>query len=986
MRKPHILPLLATVAAFLLLLASCSTKKNTAGSRWWQSFTARYNTYFNGHEAFLEGEKAKADGHKDNYTEMLPVFLVGSEKSRTTGKSNYETTITKCKKAIQLHSIKKRPVMSGNKKRTPKEKAFLARKEFNPFLKNAWLLMGEAQFEKGEFLEAASTFSYITRLYAAEPQVAAEARQWLARCYTQTGWYYDAEDALQKARRDSISKQTARRADATQADLLLHQQRFAEALPYLQNTARYAKGKLQRARMQFLLGQVNQHLGNWKAANKAYGRCIGMSPPFELAFNARIRQAETLAEGGGQSKKMISKLRRMARNDNNKDYLDQVYYAIGNIYLSEKDTANAVSAFEKGRAKATRTGIEKGVLLLRLGEIYWDQRKFDKAQTCYTEALGLVGKDYKNYEEIKRRSSVLDKLVPYTSAVYLQDSLQALSRMSEKDRNAAIDRVIDALKKKEAEERRSKADSAANARAQENAGNTGSRQSAANQTNTTTQRNKQQTWYFYDPMQVMQGKQDFTKLWGKRTNEDNWRRSNRTMLAAEDGEGYDYAAEDSTQAATDSIADGKGKDGKGKEKVDPSEDPHERAYYMKQIPFSDEARAESDKVIMDGLYNAGIIEKDDLEDFPLAEETLTRLTGSYQTFEKLSDAYYQLFLLYSRWGRKDMAERMKQHMVSTWPENENTKTIAAPDYELLARFGKQIEDSLYTATYDAYRRREMDVVETNFNKSTEKFAKGINRPKFIFIHALSRLNTAPVKELTDELRALVKDYPEADVTPMAGMILKGLESGRKVGSGTFDIGSLWSRRTAAADSTQADAAKQRQFSAERQAPFLFVLAYPADSVDNNKLLYEMAHFNFTTFVARGFDMSFQQGEGITQFRVSGFHSFEEVHAYAQRVFAAPDLRGFLTNARVLLISKDNLEMLGVNFSYDDYKKFYDTTFAPIKLPKSQPLDNVAPVEQHYEDEYPDSPQQRPDNSGSDDGETYDDGSSSATDDGEWYSE
>ncbi len=1001
MRKHHILPLFVLAAAFVFLLTSCSTKKNTAGSRWWQSFTARYNTFFNGHQAFLEGEKAKSDAHKDNYTEMLPVFLVGNEKSRTTGKSNYETAITKCQKAIQLHSIKKRPVVSANKKRTAKQKAYLSRKEFNPFLKKAWLLMGEAQFEKGEFLEAASTFSYITRLYAPEPDVVAEARQWLARCYTQSGWFYDAEDALQKVRRDSVSKQTTRRADATQADLLLRQQRFADALPYLQSTARHAKGKLQRARMQFLLGQVNQQLGNWKAANKAYAKCISMSPPFELAFNARIRQAETMAEGGGQGKKMISKLRRMARNENNKEYLDQVYYAIGNIYLSEKDTANAVDAFEKGRAKATRNGIEKGVLLLRLGEIYWTQRKFDKAQACYTEALGLVGKDYKNYEEIKRRSTVLDKLVPYTSAVYLQDSLQELSRMSEADRNAAIDRVIDALKKKEAEERRAKADSASEARAQANAGNTGNRNQTPNQ-NAATQRNKQQTtWYFYDPMQVMQGKQDFTKQWGKRKNEDNWRRSNRTMLAESGDEGYNYEAEDSIKAANDSIAAAEEKGGKDDKKVDPSEDPHERAYYMKQIPFTDEARAASDDVIMDGLYNAGVVEKDDLEDFPLAEETLTRLTKNYTRYEKLSEAYYQLFLLYSRWGRADLAAEMKRHMLATWPDDEHTKTISAPDYELLARYGKQIEDSLYTATYDAYRQRQMDVVEANFSKSTEKFAKGINRPKFIFIHVLSRLNTASTKELTDELRSLVKDYPEADVTPMAGMILKGLESGRKVGSGTFDIGSLWGRRTAAADSTQADAAKQRQFSAEHQAPFLFVLAYPNDSVDNNKLLYEMAHFNFTTFVARGFDMAFQTGEGITQFRVSGFRSFEEAHAYAQRVFAAPDLRPFLDRTRVLIISKENLEMVGVNFSYDDYKKFYDATFAPLNVPQSLPLDNMPPSEQHYEDDLPGGKSMQPalDNTGTDDpnakdtdssntdddGETYDD-DSSTSDDGEWYSE
>lgn len=73
----------------------------------------------------------------------------------------------------------------------------------------------------------------------------------------------------------------------------------------------------------------------------------------------------------GNAKQMISRLKRMAASDNNKEYLDQIYYAIGNIYLNEKDTVQAISAYEKGNAKATRSGIEKGVLLLHLGDLYW---------------------------------------------------------------------------------------------------------------------------------------------------------------------------------------------------------------------------------------------------------------------------------------------------------------------------------------------------------------------------------------------------------------------------------------------------------------------------------------------------------------------------------------------------------------------------------------------------------------------------------------
>lgn len=970
--------ILLALTVCVMASVSCSTKKNTAASRFWQSFNTRYNVYYNGSQAYIEGEKSKVQGHKDNYTEFLPVFLVGNEKSRTSGKSSFETAITKCQKAIALHSIKRRPVVSASKRKTPKMKAYLQRKEYNPFLKNAWLMMGRAQFEKGDFLEAAATFSYIARLYAAEPAVAAEANQWLARCYTQVKWYYDAEDALKRMRRDTIQRATLREADATQADLLLRQERFEEALPYLERAARYAKGSFRQARLYYLLGQVQHHLGQSQQAYKSLQKCIRKSPPFELSFNARILQTEVLADQKGMGKKMIGKLRRMARSDNNKEYLDQVYYAIGNIYLTQGDTAAAIAAYEKGRAASTRNGIEKGVLLLRLGQVYWDQRRFDKAQPCYTEAIGLLDKTREDYEEITRRSKVLDKLVPYTSAVYLQDSLQALSRMSEADRNAAIDRVIEALKKKEAEERKARRDSAAQARAEEN----GQAAGGGNMNKPNNSNNAQQTatgnkaWYFYNPMVVTQGKQDFVRLWGKRKNEDNWRRSNHTVVKMDDHEGFDYAADDSLQSVSDSLRNAETDELQTEAADSLQDDPHQREYYLKQIPFTDEARAASDAIIMDGLYNAGVIEKDDLEDFPLAASTLERLTTHYPTYEHMADAWYQLFLLYSRWGRTDKAEEAKAYMAQHFADDERTKLINDPDFEYNARYGKLIEDSLYTATYNAYRQRNVQMVDHNYAVSTDKYPNGINRPKFMFVHVLAHLNTSATKDLTDELRQLLQKYPDSDVSEMAGMIVKGLESGRKPGTGTFDLGSLWDRRTASADSVATDAAKARKFTPERNTPFVFVLAYPTDSVQTNALLYEMAHFNFTTFVVRGFDMEVSHEKGLSQLCISGFNSFDEAHAYASRVFKDKNLVPYLRKGRVMLISKQNLELIGTTFSINDYQKFYDSTFAPVKLPADLPLE-TAPVEQHYEDEYtPEQLERINSGSGSDDN-TTDDG-------GEWY--
>ena len=442
---------LMLIAATALLAMGCSTKNNTSKSRFWHSFTARYNTYYNGSQAFIDGSLEKEKGNKDNYTELLPLYTVGNKQSREIGKGQFDRAIEKMEKAIKQHSIKAKPDWSKSRRKTAKDREWLGRKEYNPFIWKAWLLMGKAQFQKGAFDEAAATFSYMSRLYQTQPLQNAIARAWLAKSYTELDWLYDAEDVIRNMSRDSMHYRSVKDWDYTYANYYAKNGELEKALPYLRKVIKHEKRKTQKAREWFLMGQIQTAMGHQQEAYKAYQHVIRQNPPYELAFNARIAQTEVMA--ASNSKGMISKLKRMARNDNNKDYLDQVYYAMGNIYLLQKDTVNAIGAYEKGNEKGTRNGIEKGVLLLRLGGLYWDLEKYGDAQRCYGAAIGMLDKERPDYEELSYRSKVLDELVPFTEAIHLQDSLQELAKMPEEKRLEAIDRVIEALKKKEKEER-----------------------------------------------------------------------------------------------------------------------------------------------------------------------------------------------------------------------------------------------------------------------------------------------------------------------------------------------------------------------------------------------------------------------------------------------------------------------------------------------------------------------------------------------------
>lgn len=922
--------ILIAVVALVALLASCSTEKNTSRSRWWHSFNARYNTYYNGSVAYIDASLEKENGNKDNFTEMIPMYTVGNKKSRELGKANYDKAIEKCEKAIKLHSITKRPEWTKSRRKTERDIEWLSRKEYNPFLWKAWMLMGRSQFYQGAFDEAASTFSYMCRLYATQPAIYGRARAWLAKSYIEQDWLYDAEDVIRNMQRDSIHWRAQKEWDFTYADYYIHTGDYDKAIPYLKKSIDHEMRKKQKARLCFLLGQLYAATGKNAEAYKAFKSVVRKNPPYELEFNARIAMTEVM--GASQAKKMVGKLKRMAASDKNKDYLDQVYYAIGNIYLAQKDTMNAISNYEKGNKKATRSGIEKGVLLLKLGDLYWQQEKFSDAQRCYGEAIGLLDKDRKDYEQLSARSKVLDELVPYTDAIHLQDSLQALAKMSEKDRNAAIDRVIAELKRQEKEQKRLEDEKNAQQTMQRN-GAMGNRNNTNRNNTAQTQQNNRQNavWYFYNAMAVQQGKQAFEKLWGKRENTDNWQRVNKTVV----GNLNSDADIELTEEQKDSIAKAElAQDSLEQLKDSAQNDPHKREYYLAQIPFTEDQVATSNLTIMDGLYNSGVIFKDKLDNLDLSKKQFTRLETQYPDFEQKADMYYHLFLLYSRLGQHDVAAVYVEKLKAEYPDNQWTILLTDPYFKENAQFGVHIEDSLYAATYEAFKADRLSEAKANAQISANRFPLGENRDKFLFIGGLAKLNDGDSKGCVDDMKAVVEKFPQSKLAEMAGMIVNGVNAGKPLHGARFDLGDVWTRRTAVlADS---DSINAKTFDAERNTEFVFMLAYVPDSVDENKLLYQMAKVNFTHYVVRNFDLAIEDANGLRRMVVRGFRNYDEALQYARGLAEQAGLQQLLSGCKAIVISDKNLPLLGTNFSYADYQDFYDKNFAPLKI-SSQPL-------------------------------------------------
>lgn len=932
----------ALLAIIVLVLSGCSTQKNTAKTRWWRAFNARYNTYYNGKLAYIDACLEKEKGNKDNFTEMLPLYTVGNKGSRELGKGNYDRAIEKSKKAIARNSIKRKPEWNKSRRKTEKDIEWLSRKEYNPFLWKAWMLMGRSQFHKGSFDEAAATFAYMSRIYKTQPAIYGKARAWLAKCYIEQDWLYDAEDVIRNMQRDSIDWRAAKEWDYTFADYYIHTGELEKAVPYLRKVIKHEMRKKQKAREWYLMGQIQAALGHHTEAYKAFRKVVAQNPPYELEFNARIAMTEVMAKG--KAKQMIGKLRRMAASDKNKEYLDQVYYAMGNIYLAQQDTMKAIDAYEKGNTKATRSGVEKGVLLLHLGDLYWEMQKYSDARRCYGEAIGLLDKDRKDYEALSERSKVLDKLVPYTDAIHLQDSLQYLAQCPEAERNAAIDRVIDALKKKEKEERDRLAEQEA---AQRQGEGQNMETNRGRMPNPAQDNNRDAVWYFYNVQAVSQGKSQFERLWGKRENADDWQRNNKTVVGSI-GSGIDE--EELTDEQRDSIEAAELAQDSLQQVADSAQnDPHKREYYLAQIPFTPEQLAASNLLLEDGLHHAGVIFKDELDNLPLAEKHLRRLTDHYRDYEHIDETYYHLFLLYSRLKQPATAENYVDSLKARFPDSQWTTLLTDPYFVENAKFGKHIEDSLYAATYEAFKKDRFDEVAANASVSETRFPLGANRDKFLFISGLSRLNDGDAEGCVSNMKQVVEKYPRSRISEMAGMIVNGVNQGKQLHGGKFDLGDIWTRRAIVLNDS--DSIKQVKFTPDRNIDFVFMLVYSPDSLNENKLLFEMARFNFTNFLVRNFEIQIEEVGGMRQMRLTGFLNFEEAYEYARQLFANQAVvRQTNGKAVPIIISAKNEELIGKPFSYKDYEDFYAQNFNKVELPKRNTLFEPADLNEPREPE------------------------------------
>lgn len=897
--KRHIIYILL-LCAYATMHTACSTQKNTWASRSFHQTKTKYNIYYNGNISFAEGEDAIREANEDDYSTVLNLYPVSNHEAAKAATSQMDRTIEKCRKCIKLHSIKARPKVNQEKRRKdPEYKAWLEQEEFNNQMGKAWLLLGKAEFHKGDFLGSISTFNYIARHYAYDKDIVAQCQLWSARAYAELGWLYEAEDVLRKVQVDHLSKNSAPLYSAVSADILLKTKQYDAAIPFVKIAVKNEDRKGNRPRFYYVLGQLYQMQGDKSAARNAYKRVLDLQPDNEMEFNARLQQSQLEDD----IQKSINILQKMAQLDKHKDRLDQIYGTIGDIYLEHEDTTKALEYYEKGIESSTENGINKAVVLVNAGDIYYKQRDYVKASPCYKEATQILSVENEQYARIQRRSETLDELVVEHNIVVLQDSLQRLAALSEEEQLKVVEKIIADLiqAEKDEAERLAQAERAAendngprSVNTQNMLGGGGSG-----------------AWYFYNPQLMRSGKQTFRTQWGNRILEDNWRRLSKASMSSSFMATEEEIPEDSI-ANEDTIS---------KAEQTAEIDDHKPAFYLQQIPKTAEDIERSNQQIADALYNMVYIYRDRVGDQALSDATFQEYCRRFPTNERLVELYYMQYLTALKNQNNADAEQYRKAIIQQFPESKEATIVSQPDYfERLKKMSAE-QDSLYENTYYNYQDNNFAAVKANKQYAEEHYPLTPLMPRFLFLNAIAVAKTEGQKAFTQELQDMVTRYPDNELTAMAkdmiALMGQGAESQASIGT------SLQDRRTVETTENIEEGDSVLAFSTETNMASIVLMIVPNNEKILNTLLYQVALYNFSQFMIKDFDLKqiplFSQGQSALQ--VSGFDTLEEAKWYQKMLQKNNEFMNWLNSnqGQIIPITEENATKLGA-LSIEEYLK------------------------------------------------------------------
>ena len=890
--------------ALCAIFVSCSTKKNTATTRAYHKFTGHYNTYFNGYESYKEGIKKAESTYPESFDELLPVFSFSYSETANKVTSDMDRAITKSEKVILERSITAKPNLPRGKKMDKEQRAFYNKKEFNEKVPTAHMLIAKSQTYMQKYTEAAATLEYMNSQYAKDT-VLYEARIWQAIVSTERNDLEDAENRLKEISRiKNYPKQHHQLYHSAWTNLLVKQNKYGEAIDRLQKAMEFTKKNSMKVRYNFLLAQLYQKTGNKESSLQYFTKVAKMNAPYSVRFASQIQKANSFdpATQGSELKTLYTK---MLKDKKNEEYLDQIYYALGNLERINNNEKSAIDLYQKSIEKNIDNTTQLGLTQKALADLYFIKPDYVKSFYNYKSARTSFPQKHQAYADVANKIDMLEVLAPNLEIVEREDSLQNIAKMPQAERDRMIDNLIAEAQKQKAEEQKAEQNRQYYVQ-QSDMERYGIRDNAARQGSSSANAK----WYFYNLAQVNQGQTEFNMRWGRRKLEDNWRRKNKGAFEADDF--ATYGNEQGDALGDDTQTNEQDKNAAPKSDLTPDQ----KQYYLQNVPLTAEAMQASNDKVMHALYSVALAYKNDMKDNERSINSFEELVRRFPNCEYIVSSYYNLFNLYTETGKASEANKYKNLLAANYPDNILTLSILNPSYLKELERREQNAESVYAQALSLYRENKNAEALTLINSAIDenKNSNLIARLELLKTLATNYENNLPAYK--EALGNIVAKYKGTETEKTANEMLAILQQNEVkilAGQNIDDI-------------VQTPTQDEEYLPSDKEQYIAIIID---KTLDENMVAFEIILFNADNYLDKNYETNseaFDNKHNIIW--VKTIENKKDASAYYQQLLKQSGLLKKLEGSEFVhfVISPENLQKLKQSKNIAEYVKFFKANY------------------------------------------------------------
>ncbi|WP_313099758.1 tetratricopeptide repeat protein [Epilithonimonas sp.] len=775
MRK-YLLIILAVVS---VIACNPRHKKKKTKSGPINRFMTFHNTLFNSREAFLSEMESRDKSHIDNfYDPYISVYTTednisdiqngmstnaGSDtdmdaprglRSNQNFSGNFSSSQANKKGATALQISEAKAL-----KTISKYSVLVSGVEKNKKIFDAYMLLAKARMYQGKYLESLDALSYIFNTMSKDKRLPL-AKIYQAANYTKMKEYYRADEVFRDLEEDpkiKLGRDQLKILKVYQADNFLKWGKKELTAEVLEEAFTYNKNRKIKSRIAYLRGQILTNLNRKDEARESFAAAYKYANSYEFEVKSQIEIAKTFDGKADSYDEAMAYLDKIAKKGTYASRKNELYYASGLIATSATKDSIADSFFRKALKEKQSDPQIRGLTYSELAKKYFAKDDYLTAGIYYDSALAVMS--YKpEKDRLTELTANIKKLSKNYYIVKKNDSILALTKMTDAEKRDYFTKYIDKIKEKEAAAELEKR-KAERSKGFDNSDYNANSIFANNSTDSNSFQNfgintGGSTFYFANTNNIPRGENAFRQVWGNRTLQDNWR----------------YSAKAATIEDMKNEALG----------IANVPDPRrlEPEFYIEKIPTSKQELANLKKQRDTASLGMGRMYENFFGNTKLATTTLFDLVDSKPDEETDLMALYNIFIFNYEKNPAD-AERAKQIILQKYPYTSYAEFVKNPKSKDFNKSTESVE-KLYADAYKLYLTEKYSESSAMIDKAIADNPKDALVPKFYLLNAYNSGKTAGKEIMILQLEQIALNYGNTPEGKKAKDLLKFLKSDVKM--------------------------------------------------------------------------------------------------------------------------------------------------------------------------------------------------------------